>query len=82
MRKILGALLMVSGIVLGLYFGVWVMFIGGIVDLLNQINDVASGDINSLEIALGVIKMMFASLVGTICGAIPAIGGFLVFSYK
>ena len=47
MKKIIGILIAIAGIALGIYVGVWLMFIGGIVQIVNSINPV-----NGLGIAL------------------------------
>lgn len=38
MKTILSILIVISSILLGIYLGVWVMFIGGIVQIVNSIN--------------------------------------------
>ena len=48
MKKIIGILIAIAGIALGIYVGVWLMFIGGIVQIVNSINP-----LNGLGIALG-----------------------------
>lgn len=37
MKKIIGILIAIAGIALGIYVGVWLMFIGGIVQIVNSI---------------------------------------------
>jgi len=60
-KNILGIALIVVGILLGLYVGLWVMFIGGIMGL-------ASGfDLHTLTatlIGINVIKIFLAGFVG------------------
>ena len=51
MKKFLSILIAVASILLGIYLGVWVMFIGGIVQVVNSINPV-----NALGIAIGIYK--------------------------
>lgn len=66
-----GLLLVIAGLVLGVYVGIFVMFIGGIVQLVQSITPtvIASG------IAIGIAKVMLASFVGYICGACLVLPG-------
>ena len=74
--KILGILLIIAGIALGFYLGVWVMFIGGIVTLVGQIPELSNGNVDGITIGLGILRMMFATVVGIIGGVIPIVIGF------
>ena len=69
--KILGVLLIITGIVLGLYLGIWVMFIGGIITLVSQIPELGNGNVDGVTIGLGILRIMFATAVGIIGGLIP-----------
>jgi len=62
MKTILGILLILGGIVLGLWLGLWVCFIGGIVGIINAIK--APGTVEALTIAWNIVKILFASLAG------------------
>ena len=57
MKKFLKILLVVGSIVLGLYVGLWLMFIGGIIQIANNINP-----IDGLQIALGVCRIIFSGI--------------------
>lgn len=65
MEKFLKILLIVGSIGLGLYVGLWLMFIGGIIQIANNINP-----IDGLQIALGICRIVFCE----IAGIIPVIG--------
>lgn len=54
MKKVIGILIAIVGIALGIYVGVWLMFIGGIVQIVNSINP-----LNGLGIALGIARIIF-----------------------
>lgn len=73
MKKIIGILIAIVGIALGIYVGVWLMFVGGIVQIVNSINP-----INGLGIALGIARIVFCEVGGLIAwlGIVigPAIG--------
>ena len=49
-----------ASVVLGLYLGVWVMFIGGIVQIITSVTPV----VVPLGIAVGIVRFLGASFVG------------------
>lgn len=57
MKKVIGILIAIVGIALGIYVGVWLMFIGGIVQIVNSINP-----LNGLGIALGIVRIVFCEV--------------------
>ena len=61
MKKIIGILIAIVGIALWIYVGVWLMFVGGIVQIVNSINP-----INGLGIALGLARRVFCEVGGLI----------------
>ncbi len=69
MKKIIGILIAIAGIALGIYVGVWLMFIGGIVQIVNSINP-----LNGLGIALGIARIIFCEVGGLITWLGIAIG--------
>lgn len=73
MKVLIGVLLILAGIVIGLWLGVWVLFIGGIIDIINQIK---SPEFNGMVIAWGIVKIMIASGVGTLSAMVLIIPGF------
>lgn len=70
-KFILGVLLILTGIAVGVYVGVWVMFVGGIKEVVDGFNVEPNAD--SSKIAWGVVRVVFASTVGVFVGFI--IGG-------
>ena len=58
MKKILGVIILVVGVCASLYFGGWVMFVGGIAGLIDIIK---LGDFDGMIIAKNVGKIVFAS---------------------
>ena len=68
MRKILQILIIIASIILGLYVGIKVMFIGGIIQVVNGINP-----LNGLDIAIGICKVVFCE----IASLIPMAGFFI-----
>lgn len=69
MKKIIGILIVIVGIALGIYVGAWLMFIGGITQIVNSINPV-----NGLGIALGIARIVFCEIGGFIVWLGVAIG--------
>lgn len=61
MSKLLGFFLIIVGVLIGLYFGLWWAFIGGIIQVVNQIR---APEINVLIFALGIVKVIFAAFIG------------------
>lgn len=65
MKKIISVLIIIISILLGLYVGVWLLFAGGIIQIVNSINPLNGGGI-----ALGIVKIIFCE----IAVVIPVIG--------
>lgn len=57
MKKTLRTLLVIGSILLGLYVGIWLMFIGGIVQVVNGISP-----LNGMQIALGISRIVFCGI--------------------
>ena len=75
LKNILGLVLICGSIALGLYVGFWLMFIGGIIEVINSVTPV----INNSGIAWGIVKVVFAEVVGVITFfVVAAIGALLL----
>jgi hypothetical protein len=61
MKVILGLFLIVLGVVVGLYIGVWVCFVGGIIQIIQS---VTPGPLNTAGVAIGILKVVCAGLAG------------------
>jgi len=57
---IIGILLFAFGIAAGIYVGFWVMFIGGIMEIIDTIKAPVT---QASEIGFGVLRMFFAGAV-------------------
>ncbi len=68
--KILRILIIITGILIGLWLGLYVMLYGGICQIIDGINP-----LNAKDIALGVIRILFCEI-----GFIPFWLGFIVAS--
>lgn len=69
MKKVIGILIAIIGIILGIYVGIWLMLAGGIIQIVNSINP-----INGLGIALGILRIIFCEVGGFIVWLGIAIG--------
>jgi hypothetical protein len=72
-RIIFGLILVVDGIVLGLYVGVWLMFIGGIVQVVNAIQ---VHPVHAMDIAVGFVRVFGATAAGALSFVLCVICGF------
>jgi len=61
MRLIIGMALIIIGITAGLYLGVWWAFIGGIIQIIDQIK---APDTESLQVAFGAVRILSAGIIG------------------
>ena len=71
-KKILGIVMLIAGAFLGLYVGVWVCFIGGIVDIIHQVQAEYA---QAAPIAWGICKIVFASFFGWVAGLVLMLPG-------
>lgn len=69
----LGVIMIVAGIVLGLYTGVWLCFIGGIVDVIQQVR---ADQLSAVAVAVGVAKVVFSGLAGLISACLLILPGY------
>lgn len=75
MKKVIGVLLIVSGILLGLYVGGWLMFIQPIISACMAFD---SGTLTGTIVGITVLKCLFASFVGGIIVWIGTVTGQLL----
>ena len=71
MKKIIGVLLMIVGVVGGLYVGGWMLFIQPIIEACQAFD---AGTLTGTIVGITVLKCIFASAVGSIIAYV----GFLV----
>ena len=61
MKQILGIFMCLAGVALGLYVGLWVMFVGGVIDIVTAVRaEVLPGDV----LGWGIAKCISAQFVG------------------
>lgn len=78
MRSVLGFLMIVLSVVLGLYVGGWIFFIGGIVDVISAVKAEVT---IPLDLALGIGKVVFSSLAGTASAVLLAAPGYAMMNW-
>ena len=76
MNKIIGALIIVIGVFAGLYVGIWVLFIGGIIQVIEAIR---ATELLAMPIALGIARVLFASFVTSIIIGLSTLIGTAVY---
>lgn len=72
MKRVIGLVFIAAGVALGLYVGIWWAFIGGIVDILNELK---APTISELNVAVGLAKAVFAALIGWLAALFPVAMG-------
>lgn len=79
MRNVFATIIAIVSVIGAAYLGLWVMFIGGIVQ---GIDAVKMSPVDSFGIAVGIVRVVFAGLVGYIALAIGLIVAGLVGTKK
>ena len=70
-----GLLLIIADLIVGLYLGVWWAFIGGIIQVIEQVRaDILVPSI----VALGIAKILFAGCIGMFSAIIFIIPGMIL----
>lgn len=72
-KQIFGLLMIVFGIIAGLYVGIWVCFIGGIVGVISEVR---AEHLSAVNVAISVAKVVLAGLAGWISAMPLIIPGF------
>jgi len=72
-RRVTGVLLIIGGAILGAYLTVWVMFFGGVIEL---INGAKANPTNTHDVVWGIIRgFFFSTAVGGFAFAVCAVIG-------
>ncbi len=77
-KLIIGIPLLISSPIIGLYVGIWIMFIGGIIQIINQFKSPIT---QGFPILMGIIRIMFATPAGVISGLFVFLISVLIFSF-
>ena len=75
MKTVIGLIMVVSGFIGGLYMGIWWAFIGGIVQVIQEIR---AEDLEALNVAMGVARVIFSALIGWISAAVLLLPGWFI----
>lgn len=71
MKNIFAVLIVIAGIIMGAYLGLWVCFVGGIIQIIEALK---ATPIQAMGVAFGLLRVISAGLVGwgtvAICGTI------------
>ncbi|WP_083570006.1 hypothetical protein [Nitrosospira sp. Nsp11] len=62
----------IAGVATGLYAGVWWAFIGGIMDVITEIR---ADELDAMNIAIGIAKVMFAGAIGSFSAMVLFVPG-------
>lgn len=80
MQKAIGVAMILGGVVFGVWAGLWWAFIGGIVDVVEAVK---ATPVEAMGIALGIVKILFAGVIGTVSGMLLIVpGGAMVSTAK
>lgn len=79
MKKSIGVFLMAFGAAFGLWAGLYWAFIGGIVDIVNAIK---APEVVGFDIAIGIVKILFAGVIGAVSGVIAVFPGYALYTSK
>jgi hypothetical protein len=72
MKAVIGIILVLAGIAFGVYVGLWVCFIGGIVQIIDAIK---ATPVEGLDIAIGIVRILFAGAAGALSAFVAVIPG-------
>lgn len=81
LKMALGVIGILAGIALGIYVGVWLCLIGGILGLVSAVSTmVATGTVLYSLIAISLLKIFFAGVAGWVSAFVLILPSFLLFS--
>lgn len=75
MRQLFGCLLVLTGIAIGLYIGIWWGFIGGIVAVAEALK---ATEVVPYDVAYGVARIFFCQFLGFAAGVLPVFVGYVL----
>ncbi len=74
-KDMIGSAIVVVGIFAGIYFGLWLMCIGGIIDV---INDMKSSEVEAAEMGIGIFKIILGWLMFIGISIVSCVVGFSI----
>lgn len=72
--KYVGALMVVLGVAVGLWVGVWWAFVGGIVRI---VSDLRAEHMNSWILAMSILRVMFSGFIGYVSAEMLVLPGYM-----
>jgi len=75
MKQVFGFLLILVGIAFGLWAGIWWAFVGGIVQVIQEIR---APELSALGVAIGITKVLCAGLIGWVAGLVAIFPGWVL----
>lgn len=73
MKSLLGLVLILLGVALGLYAGIWWALIGGFVAVIDQIK--LGANLDALTLALGIVRILCTGLITMVSSMMLVIPG-------
>lgn len=74
-QVVVGLVMMLAGIALGVYVGLWWALIGGIVQVIEAAK---ASPVETMQLAWGVAKIVFAGFLGIITAVVAVLPGFVM----
>ena len=78
MRVYIGLIMIIGGIVLGIYVGAWLCFIGGIVQIINEVKSPEAA--RGLVILWGIFRILLTIPAGLFSAFVLIIPGYKIAS--
>ena len=79
MKTLIGLALILGGVALGLFVGLYVELYGGLVQAINAFD---GPDVDSTALAVGIVRALTFELAGILSGIIPVLLGLFVLTYN
>lgn len=72
MRNVIGIVLVVGGVAFGIYVGVWLCFIGGIVQIVDAVK---ATPVEGMGIAVGILRILMSTAAGGLAAFVAVLPG-------
>ncbi len=76
MKPLIGLILIIAGIILGIYVGLYLCFIGGIIGLIEAVR---APELLASKVAWSIAKIVFASFLGWLSAFVLIFPGWYIF---
>lgn len=77
MKKALGILLMIAGVAFGVYVGLWLCFVGGVVQIVDAVQ---AHPVSGMDIAIGIVRVLCTGVAGVGTAVVAVFPGFALTS--